>query len=56
MIHEPPAYLRKIITLRLRCRSCETTRLHRCRAVGVFKSNHQQVETICLHCERMVVK
>lgn len=56
MMHVAPDYLRKSIALRLRCRACETTRLHRCTAVGIYRANHQQVETICLHCGKTVTK
>ena len=55
MIHVPPAYLRDPITLRLTCHQCQKTRLHRCKAIGIVTLN-QQVETVCLHCEKVVVK
>lgn len=56
MIHTPPSYLKKSITLRLICRHCKLERLTRCRAVGSAIGVHQQVEVICLHCGKMVIK
>ncbi len=56
MSHVLPEYLRKIITLRLRCEKCDDRRLHRCRAVGLKGGIYQQVEAICLHCERSVTR
>ena len=55
-MHTVPDYLKKAMTLRLMCRKCKSERLHRCRAVGVRCGVHQEVESICLTCERTVTK